>query len=64
MKVFARYLPLATLLPAAVFVGYTIGYLLDKWLGTHFLYIVFLFLGIAAGLLQLFRELNKLDGGR
>ena len=32
---------------------------LDRWLGTHFLYIVFLLLGIAAGFVQLIRQVQK-----
>jgi ATP synthase protein I len=54
-----RYTSLAFLLPTAVFVGYLIGYLLDKAFGTHFLYIVFLLLGIAAGFVELIREVQK-----
>jgi F0F1-type ATP synthase assembly protein I len=54
-----RYLGLATLLPATTFVGYLIGYLLDKAFGTTFLKIVFLIIGIAGGFLQLIRELSK-----
>ena len=41
-----EYTTLAFLLPAATFVGYLIGYLLDQALGTHWLYIPFLILGI------------------
>ncbi|MBK5290770.1 MAG: AtpZ/AtpI family protein [Acidobacteriia bacterium] len=54
-----RYSSLAFLLPTAVFIGYGIGYYLDKALGTHFLYIVFLLIGIAAGFVELFREVRK-----
>jgi F0F1-type ATP synthase assembly protein I len=59
------YLGLAFLLPSATFVGYLIGYLLDKAFGTHFLYIPFLLLGIAGGLVELIRELPRdwRDGG-
>lgn len=57
----ARYSELGMLLPASTIVGYIIGYVLDKWLGTTYLYLVFLLLGIAAGFVQLIRELNK-DG--
>jgi F0F1-type ATP synthase assembly protein I len=60
-----EYTSLAFLLPAATFVGYAIGYLLDKALGTHFLYLVFLLLGIASGFVQLIRRLlrdTKQDG--
>ena len=59
-----RYLGLATLLPATTFVGYAIGYLLDKAFGTTYLKIVFLLIGIAGGILQLVRELLKDTGGR
>jgi F0F1-type ATP synthase assembly protein I len=54
-----RYLSMAMMLPAATFVGYVIGWLLDRWLGTTYLKIVFLFVGIAAGFLSLIRELSR-----
>jgi F0F1-type ATP synthase assembly protein I len=54
-----EYTSLAFLLPVATFVGYAIGYLLDKAFGTHFLYIPFLLFGIAAGLIQLVRQVLK-----
>ena len=54
-----EYTSLAFLLPAATFVGYVIGYLLDKAFGTHFLYLIFLLLGIAAGFVQLIRRLQQ-----
>jgi ATP synthase protein I len=54
-----RYSALAMMLPAATFVGYLIGYLLDRWLGTGFLKMTFLLIGIAAGFIQLIRELQK-----
>lgn len=54
-----EYLSLAVLLPSATFVGYVIGYLLDKAFGTHFLYLPFLLLGIAAGFVQLIRQLTR-----
>jgi F0F1-type ATP synthase assembly protein I len=52
-----EYTSLAFLLPAASFVGYLIGYLLDKAFGTHFLYLVFLILGTVSGFVQLLRRL-------
>ncbi len=58
---FGRYYGLAFLLPTCVFVGYVIGYFLDKAFHTGFLKIVFLLLGVAAGLIELVRELNKPD---
>jgi len=51
-----EYTSLAFLLPAATLVGYAIGYLLDRAFHTHFLYILFLILGAAGGLLQLIRQ--------
>ena len=62
MVLVGEYTSPAFLLPAATFVGYVIGYLLDKTFGTHFLYLVFLLLGIAAGLLQLIRRLLRDTG--
>ena len=53
----AKYISIASLLPASTFVGYFIGYGLDSWLGTHYLNIVFLILGIVAGFVQLIRQL-------
>ncbi|HEV1286647.1 MAG TPA: AtpZ/AtpI family protein [Bryobacteraceae bacterium] len=54
-----RYTAIATVLPAGIYVGYVIGTLLDKWLGTQYLTIVFLLLGIAGGFVQLIRELRR-----
>jgi F0F1-type ATP synthase assembly protein I len=65
MQQASEYTSLAFLLPAATFVGYAIGYLLDKAFGTHFLYLVFLLLGIAAGFVKLIQRLlhdTKQDG--
>jgi len=62
----SRYTSLAFILPVSTFVGYAIGYLLDRLFHTHFFYIVFLLLGIVAGFIQLLRELDiatKKDGG-
>ena len=52
---FGEYYTLAFVLPSITFAGYAIGYGLDKWLGTRYLYMVFLLLGIAGGLLQVIR---------
>ena len=53
-----EYSALAFLLPSSAFVGYAIGYLLDKWLGTTYLYLIFLVLGIVGGFIQLIRKAN------
>lgn len=54
-----KYYGMIFILPAAVLVGYGIGYALDKVFHTSFLKIVCLFLGVAAGIIDLFRELTK-----
>lgn len=63
-QLLGRYSYLAFLLPVATFVGYGIGYLLDKAFHTHFLYLVFLLLGIASGFIELIREVNRDDAGK
>ena len=59
MALVGEYTSLAFLLPVATFVGYAAGYLLDRAFGTHYLYIPFLILGIAAGFTQLVRQLLR-----
>ncbi len=59
-----RYTAIATMLPASTFAGYLVGYWLDKWLGTGYLKIVFLLLGIAGGFVQLIRELMRNSGDK
>ena len=54
-----EYSSLAFMLPASTLIGYGIGYLLDRAFHTHFLYIPFLILGIAAGFVQLIRQLMR-----
>lgn len=55
----ARYTSIAMTLPAATFAGYVIGFALDKWLGTTYLKIVFLLLGVASGFYELIRTLMR-----
>ena len=64
LQTFGRYSGLAFLIPAAMLVGYVIGYFLDKAFGTSFLKIVFLLLGIVSGLIEMVRELNKDNAGQ
>ena len=54
-----EYMALAMALPVSTFVGYGIGCYIDKWLGTHVFYLVFLLLGIASGLTQLIRQVTR-----
>ncbi len=59
MVTVGQYTSLAFLLPTTTFIGYAIGYFLDKAFHTHYLYIVFLILGIAAGFIELIRQLMR-----
>jgi F0F1-type ATP synthase assembly protein I len=59
MAMVSEYTALAFLLPVSTLVGYGIGYMLDKYFGTHYLYLVFLLLGIASGFVQLIRQLMR-----
>ena len=54
-----EYTSLAFMLPIATFLGYAFGYLLDRAFGTHWIYIPGLLLGIAAGFVQLIRQLMR-----
>jgi ATP synthase protein I len=43
----------------AVIMGFGVGYVLDRWLGTSPLFvIVFFFLGVAAGIVNVVRTVN------
>jgi F0F1-type ATP synthase assembly protein I len=55
-KAIARYSAIGLMLPAATFVGWIIGALLDRWLHTTWLYLAGLIFGIAAGFVQLIRS--------
>jgi len=55
----ARYSQLAFTLPAATVVGWLIGAALDHWLHTTWLYLAGLFLGIAAGFVELIRAVSS-----
>ena len=56
-----KALKIGTELVAAVFVGSTIGFLLDNWFDTKPLLIIcFFFMGVAAGILNVFRSAKKM----
>ena len=46
---------IAFILPVAVFVGWLLGALLDRWLHQHWIYLVGIILGAVAGFVQIFR---------
>lgn len=58
-----RYSALAFVFPASTLAGYLVGRLLDGWLGTSYLTVVCLLLGIAAGFVEFFRQVLK-NGGQ
>jgi ATP synthase protein I len=43
----------------AIFLGFGGGYLLDRWLGTHWIWLVGFLLGIAAAILNIYRIAKK-----
>jgi ATP synthase protein I len=50
-----KLIQLALMLPVATVIGWLIGVGLDRWLHQHWIYIVGLLLGAAAGFVQIFR---------
>ncbi len=55
----AQYSSLALVLPASTFVGYGIGYWLDRHFGTTWLRVLFLILGSVAGFVTLIRTILR-----
>ena len=59
---FGKALKISTELVAAVVVGSTIGFLLDNWFDTKpLLTICFFIMGVAAGILNVFRSAKKMQ---
>lgn len=56
---YAEYSGLALLLPVSTFIGYLIGYWLDRAFGTTWLRIVFLILGSVGGFVTLIRQIMR-----
>ena len=57
-----KALKISTELVAAVFVGSIIGFLLDGWFDTKpLLTVCFFFMGVAAGILNVFRSAKKMQ---
>ena len=56
-----KALKISTELVASVFVGSTIGFLLDNWFDTKpLLVICFFFMGVAAGILNVFKSAKRM----
>jgi F0F1-type ATP synthase assembly protein I len=51
----ARYAEIGFIIPAAVFLGYALGWLLDRWLRTHWLYLAGVIFGAVVGFAQMIR---------
>ena len=54
-----KYINMGLLVPIATFVGFLLGYGLDKLFHTAWLRYVLLILGTVAGFIELIRDLNK-----
>jgi F0F1-type ATP synthase assembly protein I len=54
-----RYSQLALMLPAGTVVGWLLGSALDRWLHTSWISVVGLFLGLAAGMIELIRTVLR-----
>ncbi|MGB8985532.1 MAG: AtpZ/AtpI family protein [Candidatus Sulfotelmatobacter sp.] len=57
----ARYSEIGFIIPAAVFLGYAIGRLLDYWLHTHWFYLGGVIFGAVVGFVQMIRMASALS---
>jgi F0F1-type ATP synthase assembly protein I len=57
----ARYSEIGFIIPAAVFLGYAIGRLLDYWLHSHWLYLAGVIFGAVVGFAQMIRMASALS---
>lgn len=57
----ARYSEIGFIIPAAVFLGYALGWLLDRWLHTHWLYLAGVIFGAVVGFVQMIRTASALS---
>lgn len=65
LRQLARLSTIGVSLVAATAIGLAIGYGLDRWLGTSpWLTLIFTLFGIAAGFLNLFRDVGMMGRGR
>ncbi len=51
----ARYSEIGFIIPAAVFLGFVVGKLLDRWLHLHWIYIAGVIFGAIVGFAQMMR---------
>ena len=57
----AKYSEIGFIIPAAVFLGYGLGWLLDRWLHTHWIYIAGVIFGAVVGFVQMIRTAAALS---
>ncbi len=57
----ARYSEIGFIIPAAVFLGYALGRLLDRWMHTRWLYLAGVIFGAVAGFVQMIRMATALS---
>ena len=57
----ARYSEIGFIIPAAVFLGYVFGWLFDRWLGTHWIYIAGVIFGAVVGFAQMIRSVMRME---
>lgn len=57
----ARYSEIGFVIPAAVFLGYIVGRLLDRWLHLHWVYIAGVIFGAVVGFVQMIRMASALS---
>ena len=57
----ARYSEIGFIIPAAIFLGYALGWLLDRWLHTHWIYLAGVIFGAIVGFAQMIRMAMSLS---
>lgn len=54
-----RLMQIAFILPTAVCVGWLLGYLLDRWLHQHWIFLPGILLGCVAGFVEVFQIIKQ-----
>jgi F0F1-type ATP synthase assembly protein I len=55
-----RYAQIGFVLPCSVIAGWLLGALVDKWLGSHWIYLLGLGFGIFVGFFDIIRTIRKM----
>ena len=61
MASLARYSEIGFIVPAAVILGLIVGRLIDRWLGTNWIYIAGVIFGAIVGFIQLIRMVMRAE---